>query len=205
MTLTPLHVAFVWVLKPRFRKLHFAALTVGAVIPDVEPLIAWMFGWSVFCGWDFPCSLAPDRLVLHSIMGAITIDVILTIILVKMIGKLGVERVGICGFTNVKTNTAFLASAAIGSLSHVLVDWLHHPANPIFWPFLVDGSFYVDGLLLPFMAILPASILVATLAGAITAAVIARALYKSGYSFWLVLSNPTKALSLITESFSKAN
>ncbi len=53
MTLTPLHVAFVWVLKPRFRKLHFAALTVGAVIPDVEPLIAWMFGWSVFCGWDF--------------------------------------------------------------------------------------------------------------------------------------------------------
>jgi uncharacterized protein DUF4184 len=205
MTLTPLHVAFVWVLKPRFRKLHFAALTVGAVIPDVEPLIAWMFGWSVFCAWDFPCSLAPDRLVLHSIMGAITIDVILTIILVKMIGKLGVERVGICGFTNVKTNTAFLASAAIGSLSHVLVDWLHHPANPIFWPFLVDGSFYVDGLLLPFMAILPASILVATLAGAITAAVIARALYKSGYSFWLVLSNPTKALSLITESFSKAN
>jgi uncharacterized protein DUF4184 len=205
MTLTPLHVAFVWVLKPRFRKLHFAALTVGAVIPDVEPLIAWMFGWSVFCGWDFPCSLAPDRLVLHSIMGAITIDVILTIILVKMIGKLGVERVGICGFTNVKTNIAFLASAAIGSLSHVLVDWLHHPANPIFWPFLVDGSFYVDGLLLPFMAILPASILVATLAGAITAAVIARALYKSGYSFWLVLSNPTKALSLITESFSKAN
>jgi Domain of unknown function (DUF4184) len=205
MTLTPLHVAFVWVLKPRFRKLHFAALTVGAVIPDVEPLIAWMFGWSVFCGWDFLCSLAPDRLVLHSIVGAITIDVILTVILVKMIGKLGVERVGICGFTNVKTNTAFLASAAIGSLSHVFVDWLHHPANPIFWPFLVDGSYYVDGLLLSFMAVLPASIMVATLAGAITTAVIARALYKSGYSFCLVLSNPTKVLSLITESFSKAN
>ena len=205
MTLTPLHVAFVWVLKPRFRKLHFAALTVGAVIPDVEPLIAWMFGWSMFCGWDFPCSLAPDRLILHSIMGAITIDVILTIILVKMIEKLGVERVGIYGFTNVKINAAFLASAAIGSLSHVFVDWLHHPANPIFWPFMVGGSYYVDGLLLSFMTVLPASIMVATLAGAITAAVIARALYKNGYSFWLVLSNPTKALSLITESLGKAN
>ena len=205
MTLTPLHVAFVWVLKPRFRKLHFAALTVGAVIPDVEPLIAWMFGWSVFCGWDFPCSLAPDRLILHSIMGAITIDVILTIILVKMIEKLGVERAGIYGFTNVKINVAFLASAAIGSLSHVFVDWLHHPANPIFWPFMVGGSYYVDGLLLSFMAVFPASIMVATLAGAITAAVIARALYKNGYSFWLVLSNPTKALSLITESLGKAN
>ena len=205
MTLTPLHVAFVWVLKPRFRKLHFAALTVGAVIPDVEPLIAWMFGWSVFCGWDFPCSIAPDRLILHSIMGAITVDVILTIILVKMIEILRVERVGIYGFTNVKINAAFLASAAIGSLSHVFVDWLHHPANPILWPFMVDGSYYVDGLLLSFMAVLPASIMVATLAGAITAAVIAGALYKNGYSFWLVLSNPTKALSLITESLGKAN
>ena len=205
MTLTPLHVAFVWMLKPRFRRLHFAALTVGAVIPDVEPLIAWMFGWSVFCGWDFPCSLAPDRLILHSIMGAITIDVILTIILVKMIEKLGVERVGIYGFTNVKINAAFIASAAIGSLSHVFVDWLHHPANPIFWPFMVGGSYYVDGLLLSFMAVLPASIMVATVAGAITAAVIAGALYKNGYSFWLGLSNPTKALSLITESLGKAN
>jgi hypothetical protein len=205
MTLTPLHVAFVWVLKSRFRKLHFAALTVGAVIPDVEPLIAWIFGWSVFCGLDFPCSLAPDRLVLHSIMGAITIDIALTIIFVKMIGKLGLQRIGICGFTNVKTNAAFLVSAAIGSLSHVFVDWLHHPANPIFWPFLVDGSYYVDGLLLSRMAVLPASIIVATIAGAIMTAVMARALYKSGYSFSLVLSNPTKALSLITESLGKAN
>lgn len=205
MTLTPLHVAFVWMLKPRFRKLHFAALTVGAVIPDVEPLIAWMFGWSVFCGWDFPCSLAPDRLVLHSIVGAITIDVALTIICVKMIGKLDVERLGVCGFTNVKTNAAFFASAAIGSLSHIFVDWLHHPANPIFWPILVDGSYYVDGLLLSFMPVLPASIIVATIAGAITAAIIARALNKSGYNYWLVFSNPAKALSLITESLGKAN
>lgn len=205
MTLTPLHVAFVWVLKPRFRKLDFAALTVGAVIPDIEPLIAWMFGWSVFCGWDFPCSLLPDRLVLHSIIGAITIDVAFTVIFVKMIGKLGLQRLGICGFTNVQTNAAFLVSAAIGSLSHVFVDWLHHPANPIFWPFLIDGSYYVDGLLLSRLAVLHASIIVATIAGAIMTAVIARALHKSGYSFSLVLSNPTKALSLITESLVKAN
>jgi hypothetical protein len=205
MTLTPLHVAFVWVLKPRFRRLHFVALTVGAVIPDIEPLVAWVFGWSVFCGWDFPCSLAPDRLVLHSIVGAITIDVVLTIIFVKIIGKLGIERLGIYGFSNVKTNAAFLASAAIGSLSHVFVDWLHHPANPIFWPFLVDGSYYVNGLLLSFMAVLPASMIVTTISGAIMAAVIARALDKSGYSFWLVFSNPAKALSFITESLCKAN
>ncbi|HEX2168995.1 MAG TPA: DUF4184 family protein [Nitrososphaera sp.] len=132
MTLTPLHVAFVWVLKLRFKKLHFAALTVGALIPDIEPLIAGMFGWSVFRGLDFPCSRSPDRLVLHSIMVAITIDVALTIIFVKIIGKPGAEKLGIQGFTNVKANAALFGSAAIGSLSHVLVDWLRHPAKPGF-------------------------------------------------------------------------
>jgi hypothetical protein len=76
----------------------------------------------MFCGWDFPCSHAPDRLVLHSIVGAITIDVVLTIIFVKIIGKLSIERLGIFGFSNVKTNAAFFVSAAIGSLSHVFVN-----------------------------------------------------------------------------------
>lgn len=55
------------------------------------------------------------------------------------------------------------------------------------------------------MAILRVSIIVATIAGAITTAIIARALNKSGYIFWLVFSNPAKALSLIAESLGKAN
>ena len=93
----------------------------------------------------------------------------------------------------------------IGSLSHVFVDWLHHPANPIFWPFLVNGSYYVDGLLLSSLTVLPASIIVAIIAGAMMTAVTARALNKRGYNFWLVFSNPAKALSLITELLSKTN
>ena len=83
MTLTSLHVAFVWVLKLNFIKLHFAALTVGAVIPDIEPRIAWIFGWSVFCGLNLPCFSSPNRRVLHSIIEAKTINVVLTMILVK--------------------------------------------------------------------------------------------------------------------------
>lgn len=205
MTLTPLHIAFVWVLKPRIKKLDFAALTVGAVIPDIEPLVAWTVGWSAFCGLNFPCSLSPDRLVLHSLIGAITIDVILTTIFVKMIGKLCIERLGIFGFTNVKTDVGFFVSAAIGSLSHVFVDWLHHPANPIFWPFLVDGSYYVPGLLVIFMEVLPASIIVALVACTIMVAHLARILNKSGYSFVLLFSNPAKAISLITQSLGHAN
>ncbi|AFU60161.1 hypothetical protein Ngar_c32450 [Candidatus Nitrososphaera gargensis Ga9.2] len=193
-------------LKPGLGRLSFAAMTVGAMIPDIEPLVAWIFGWSVFCGWDFPCSPAPDRLVLHSIVGALTVDVALTILFVKILGRLlKVGRLGIRGFDRVKImDVSLYVSAAIGALSHVLVDWLHHPANPIFWPFLVNGSYYVGGLLLQFMGVLPASALVAAVSSAIMVATVNRALNKSGHNFWLVLSNPPKALMLITENLSKS-
>lgn len=192
-------------LKPQFRKLNFAAMTVGAMIPDIEPLIAWIFGLSVFCGWDFPCSLAPDRLILHSIVGALTVDVVLTILFIKMLDRLlKIERVGVRGFANVRIDVGFYASAAIGAISHVLVDWLHHPANPVFWPFSVNGSYYVDGLLLQFMGVLPASVLLAVAASAIMVATVNKILNQSGYSLLLVFSNPAKALTLITENLSKS-
>lgn len=191
-------------LKPRFGRLNFAGMTIGAMIPDIEPLIAWIFGWSVFCGWDFPCSLAPDRLVLHSIVGALTVDVALTILSVKLLGSvLKVDRLGIRGFTSVRIDAGFYASAAIGALSHVLVDWLHHPANPVFWPFLIDGSYYVDGLLPQFMGVLPASVLVGIVASVILVATVNKVLKESGNSFWIIFSSPSKALTLITENLSK--
>lgn len=192
-----------WILKPRLGKLSFAALTVGAVVPDLEPLLAWMLGWSVFCGWDFPCTLAPDRLILHSVMGALTADVALTAILVKVIQLLKPERIGIRGFACARVNSYFLLSAATGSLSHVFVDWLHHPANPVFWPFLIGGSYYVDGLLLSFLGVLPASLIVAAISGATMFYVIRKALVESGEKFALVFTNPAKALSLVTERLSK--
>jgi hypothetical protein len=45
------------------------------------------------------------------------------------------------------------------------------------------------------MGVLPASMIVATIAAAITAAVISKALDESGYSFSLVLSNPAGVIS----------
>jgi hypothetical protein len=180
-------------------------MTVGAMIPDIEPLIAWALGLSVFCGWDFPCSLAPDRLVLHSIVGALTVDVALTIPSVKIIEKLAkLGRIDIRGFAGVRIDAWFYLSAALGALSHVLVDWLHHPANPVFWPFPVNGSYYVGGLLLQFMGVLPATVLVGVIASAIIIAIINRALNKNAHSFLLVFSNPSKALALITEYLSRS-
>jgi len=66
-------------------------------------------------------------------------------------------------------------------MSTILVDWLYHPANPVFWPFSVDSLYYVAGLLLVFMRILPAFIVVAIIASTIMVIQIARTLNKSGY------------------------
>jgi hypothetical protein len=204
MTLLPLHVAFVWMLKvhPRMRWLSFAALTVGALVPDVEVLFSYLFGLSVFCGWDFPCTLAPDRLVLHSFLGALTLDAILTLFFVKVIGLMKPERFGIFGFSNIKFNWQFYLSAAIGSLSHVVIDWLHHAANPIFWPLMLGqpASYYVDGLLLPFMSAFAASFAVAIIGSALMIFLAIRALADSNHSFTELIFNPKMAISLISKS-----
>lgn len=204
MTLTPIHLAFVWFLKPRYKALSIAGLSVGSFIPDLEPLLSFALGLSVFCGWDFPCSLAPDRLVLHSVAGALTVDVALTMGIVLLLDKIvRVERMGIYGFSRIKVASArFYASAAIGSVSHVLIDWLHHPANPVFWPLAVDNSYYVGGLLLPYLSVLHASLLVAILAVILTVAGITVALRKFGRSPWLMFLNPPLTLSLVTRYLS---
>lgn len=207
MTLLPLHVAFVWILKshPKMRVLGFAALTIGALVPDTEVLFSYLFGISVFCGWDFPCTLAPDRLVLHSLVGALTIDVLLTFLIVKVIGLAKPERFGLFGFSNTKLSWKFYLSAAIGSLSHIFIDWLHHAANPILWPFLLGqpASYYVDGLLMPFISLFAASFIVAILATVILIFVIVRALANSSYSFSELAFNPKMVLSLISQNLAK--
>ena len=207
MTLLPLHVAFVWILNshPKMRVLGFAALTIGALVPDIEVLFSYLFGISVFCGWDFPCTLAPDRLVLHSLVGALTIDVLLTLLIIKVIGLAKPERFGIFGFSNTKLNWKFYVSAAIGSLSHIFIDWLHHAANPIFWPLMLGqpASYYVDGLLMPFMSVFAASFIVAILSTVVLIIVIARALANSSYSFSELAFNPKIVLSLISQSLAK--
>ncbi len=200
MPITPLHAGFVWILKPRVRGLSFAALTMGSFIPDLEPLVSFILGWSIFCGWDFPCTLAPDRLVFHSIAGALTVDVVLTMAFVEFLDRfVKVERSGIHGFSRVKIlSWGFYASAAIGGVTHVLVDWLHHPANPVFWPIPIDGSYYVGGLLLPLLSVFHASLITALVAGSLLGVTIVTALRKSGRSPWLLFSNPVVAISVIT-------
>lgn len=199
VTLTPLHVAFTWILRPY--SLSFSALTFGAMVPDLEPLLGWMAGVSVFCGWDFSCSQAPDRLILHSFVGAITTDVVLTMVFAKVVQLLRPARWGLQVFDNVRIiSVNFALSAAIASITHVMVDWLHHPANPVFWPFMIDGSYYVDGLLLPYMDVHIASLLVAIVSGTLMLVIMKHAIHGKEYNLRSLLSNPQLVLSLIAKS-----
>jgi hypothetical protein len=151
---------------------------------------------------NFPCTEAPDRLVLHSLFGAVTIDVGLAFLFVKLIGLLRPERFGVHGFFGVKMDKTFYASAAVGSISHVLIDWLHHVANPVFWPLMVGNppSYYVEGLLTPFMSVLAASFLIAVIASAILIFIAIRAFGRTTYTFSQLMFNPALAVSIITES-----
>jgi hypothetical protein len=199
-------VAFVWLLNVNpIVRFSFAALTIGALAPDVELVVAYILGASVFCGWDFPCTTAPDRLVLHSLLGATTVNVALTIVFVKLISLLKPERFGINGFKDVKINAQFCGSAAIGGVSHVLVDWLHHAGNPVFFPIMVGNppTYYLDGLLLPYMSVTAASFLVAIIASAIVLFLAVRAVIITKYSLSELIFNPKLTLSLVTESLAR--
>lgn len=117
---------------------NFFALSIGAIIPDLE------------CPFLFP--FASDRWhargVMHSILGSVTIDLLLSVLLVicfvpwmmkYLDGKVNDKRYfSFAGIDLRKHRTsmaAVLGSAALGSVSHVLIDTLHHPYNPLTFPF----------------------------------------------------------------------
>jgi hypothetical protein len=56
--ITPLHVAFAWPSKTKFKALNFAALTMGAMVPDLEVPVYQLLGFCILTGW---CCIFPHR------------------------------------------------------------------------------------------------------------------------------------------------
>ncbi|MCI0481929.1 MAG: DUF4184 family protein [Candidatus Dadabacteria bacterium] len=138
MPLTPFHAGVVWPLFVRFRdKLHFMCLTFGAMIPDIEV---------VFLAPVTP-ELGHARGLMHSYYGALTVDVMLVLVIaylmVPPLGKLFRRRKGakwriFAGkdvFKAPRDVGWAVASACIGTLSHVTLDVFTHTYNPIFYPY----------------------------------------------------------------------
>lgn len=112
-------------------------LSFGAMIPDVELIFLMLLG----------VDSAAARGPLHSLLGALTIDILIVFIVayffVPPIGRwfkrntqnkwhifAGVD------VTKAPTDPVWaLASAGIGTVSHVIIDTFTHHHNPLLWPF----------------------------------------------------------------------
>ena len=105
-------------------------LIVGSMFPDLEvPFIVLLSGTEV-----------PHRMVLHSLLGSVTIGTVFGIIVTVMVYPAVVSRLFLVDKKKVESKCRFsfavVFSVLVGNLSHVLLDITNHPYNPIFWPFL---------------------------------------------------------------------
>ena len=113
-------------------------LSIGAMVPDLE----------IFPMMPFSSSPIYARGPMHSLLGALTFDIIVVLIFALLV----IPPIGRWFKRNTKhnwhlfagvdvtlapTNIAWaLASAGIGTLSHITMDVFTHSFNPIFWPYV---------------------------------------------------------------------
>jgi len=128
MVFTPLHYVQAYLLNKVFKgKLNAVGLLIGSMLPYIENPILLMLGYHI----------PYDRLVLHSIFGSIAFSWILGMILLqpyKAIVKL---------LTNVSIGNyslpGYVFAVEVGSITHILIDSLHHEYNPLLWPFTYEN------------------------------------------------------------------
>lgn len=133
MPITPLHYFLAYILHRMSKNnLNFPALVVGSIVPDLEVPIIFLVSGGVM-----------DRLILHSILGSITLGLLLSI----LISFLLYPR--LFGFilsdcreelkSKCSISKSLIASSLIGVLGHVLLDALHHEYNPLIYPFSIES------------------------------------------------------------------
>ncbi|HSV49508.1 MAG TPA: DUF4184 family protein [Candidatus Acidoferrales bacterium] len=131
MPITPFHYPLAYlVYKFGKQKLSLPALIVGSMLPDLEiPVMALLFGLQ-----------APNRMVLHSLLGGVTIGTVIGVAITVLIYPTITSAIFRFSKSKVKDKCRFspmlVFSCLIGVLSHVLLDVTNHSYNPVFWPFL---------------------------------------------------------------------
>jgi hypothetical protein len=144
MPFTLFHYPFGYWLSKVSRKLSLSGLVVGAVIPDIEVPFMVLFFSGVY----------PDHFVLHSLIGALTIGLILALgvtryVYPSLIGKIfALDRKLLdeaCRFTPM-----LVVSCVVGIISHIAVDIPLHWYNPVLWPWV--NPFEIVGPICAFFA-----------------------------------------------------
>ncbi|MGD8505238.1 MAG: DUF4184 family protein [Candidatus Bathyarchaeota archaeon] len=129
MPLTPLHYPVAYILHKLNRRLSLPGLAIGSMFPDLEiPVIIML---------SEPLDL--NRLVLHSLLGAVTIGTLLSVFLTVWIYPFFVSSFFKVDKQKVKEkcrlSLGLIFSVFLGNISHVLLDLVNHLENPVFWPF----------------------------------------------------------------------
>jgi membrane-bound metal-dependent hydrolase YbcI (DUF457 family) len=133
MPVTPLHYCVAYIINKVKVGLILPGLIVGSFIPDVEPFVSFATGGR----------LVSPRGFMHSLLGAVTIDTFLAVlvttvlypVLVSWIFKLEKNSVAEkCRFSGI-----LLLSVLFGCVLHVLIDSTSHEYNPLLYPFVTES------------------------------------------------------------------
>lgn len=127
------------------KRLVLPGVLVGSVIPDIEVLPLYLFFRGVIT----------DHFILHSLIGALTIGLILAVLVTRFIYPAVISRLfrldrdeieSICRVT-----PHLVLSSAIGIVFHLVLDYPIHWYNHLLWP-------WID----PFLLVGPLAIFFAT-------------------------------------------
>jgi hypothetical protein len=120
------------------KRFNFFALCLGAIIADLEVPIPFLFNSDP---WQ-------ARGLMHSLMGAVSLNLVIVVLatiylvpsVLNFMDKKGDNKAVFLfagnDLRNNKTSGLIIVySCLIGALSHLFLDALHHPYNPITFPF----------------------------------------------------------------------
>lgn len=171
MPVTPFHLGFAWpVWMLNRRKLHFMSLSFGAMVPDLEVLPMMLLN----------SEGGHARGLLHSVFGALTVDILIVMVCVffivppvgRWVKSHSKEKWHLFAGKDVTlapSNLGWaLLSALIGTLSHVTIDMFTHIYNPILWPYYIGRDInwmpFADDFLSSLAFMIPLGIIALVLA-----------------------------------------
>lgn len=130
MPLTPLHYPLAYLIYRVNRKLVLPGLIVGSMFPDIEvPILLIIFGLD-----------GRSRLILHSLIGAITIGTLVSLAVTIYFYPFLISTFFPVKLIKAREKCRFsfslIISCLLGNVSHVLLDYTNHNYNPLFWPLI---------------------------------------------------------------------
>jgi len=128
MPFTPIHTVVAYLLNRWQRKLNLPALMVGTMTADLEIPFVWLFTGGLY-----------NRLILHSLLGAAVVGTFIAALLTVFAYPIAVSSVFRLDKKEVEEKCRFSSMLVfcclVGTVSHVLIDSLHHNFNPLLYPF----------------------------------------------------------------------